>query len=123
MSTRIDGLACRVRHDSLFLASALWDYARSEVLDQQRLAARLDCTPETLGRLALCRRPRGDSLIEDIERIAYRFQIHADVLLEIVRRADALGALRRAGETDQVRAAARDHEPDDLSIEGGDASS
>jgi hypothetical protein len=98
MSSRIDALGRRVENDPFFLASALADYARSEHLDNEDLAAALGCAVETLGPLRLCRRPRPDPGLfkQDIERIAARFGVDADLLAQAVRRSDALSSLRRA---------------------------
>ena len=116
MSERIDALARRVRDDPFFLASALQDYARSERLDRQALADVLACPVEALAPLGLCRRPRPDPPLfrRDVDRIAARFGADAEALAEIVRRADALDALRRtaAGERGLLMAA-RDREEDE----------
>ena len=114
MSERLDALARRVQTDPAFLAAALADYARSERLDERGLAAALGCPPEQLSALRLCQRPRAEpagQFRRDVEQIAARFGVRADVLAEAVRRSDALAALRRA--TDSARGtlmAARDRE-------------
>lgn len=97
MTNRIDALARRVEGDDFFLASALADYARSEGLDEHGLAAALGCPTATLGPLRLCRRPRPApaAFRDDIDSIATRFAVRADVLSAIVRRSDALSRLRR----------------------------
>ena len=97
MTSRIDAFARRVEADPFFLAPALADYARSEHLDELGLAEALGCPVDTLSRLRLCRRPRPDpiSFRADIDKIASRFTVHADVLAEAVRRSDALSRLRQ----------------------------
>lgn len=97
MSKRINALAQRLRTDQFFLASALNDYATSEQMDDAALAAALHCSPETLTSLFLCRRPQPEppAFRQDVDAIATRFSVRADVLAEAVRRADALVALRQ----------------------------
>jgi hypothetical protein len=108
MSERIDALARRLREDPFFLAAPLDEYARGEQLDRIELAGVLACAPETLGPLGLCRRPRPESFWSDIERIAERFGIVPETLAAVIRRADALVALRGAAPKLSWLAAARD---------------
>ncbi|HLH22129.1 MAG TPA: hypothetical protein VK066_06380 [Chloroflexota bacterium] len=116
MADRLEALARRVQSDPAFLAAALADYAHSEGLDERGLAAALGCLPGQLSRLRLCRRPRDEptgQLRRDVEQIAARFGVRADVLAEAVRRSNALAALRRAGEPERgTLMAARDREDD-----------
>jgi hypothetical protein len=119
MIDRIDSFARRLRSDSYFLASALEDYATSEHLDAVGLAVAVGCRVTDLGSLGLCRRPRSDRehFMADVRRIAERFGISQDRLAEVVRRSDALTALREA-ESEDVIAAARNRDtpeapPDD----------
>lgn len=106
---RIDGFAWRVRRDPYFLASAMEDYAGSEGLDGAGLASALGCRVEELGPLGLCRRPRPgrEWFADDVRRIAGRFRLAEDRLAEVVRRSEALIAMREA-EAEDVVAAARD---------------
>jgi hypothetical protein len=110
----LERFARRVRDDRYFLASALEDYARSEDLDGAGLAGALGCRRSELGALGLCRRPRTDPVgfRSDVVRIAERFGLSEVRLAEIVRRSDALIALREA-EEDDVIAAARDRPAED----------
>lgn len=96
MANRLESLARRVEENPGFLASALADYARSEALSADALAAQLGCDVRQLGKLRLCRRPRfgSEPFSADVARIASEFGIDRDILLEAVRRADALAALR-----------------------------
>jgi hypothetical protein len=109
MTSGIDGFARRLRHDPYFLASAMEDYAGSEGLDGEGLAVALGCGVEELGSLGLCRRPRTEpeNFADDVRRIASRFGLSEDRLAEVVRRSDALSAMREA-ESEDVIAAARD---------------
>lgn len=103
MTSRIDALARRVQKDPFFLASALADYAESEGLNAQGLASRLGCSPEFLSPLGLCCRPRREPAFfrQDVEQITSRFGLKSTVLAEVVRRSDALSALRR-GKTSET---------------------
>ena len=60
MSAAMEHMAQRVANDPLFLASVLAEYARSEGLDDDGVAAKLGCTREELSRLRLCGVPLPD---------------------------------------------------------------
>ena len=95
MSSRLERLSRRVDGDPFFLASVLAAYTQAESLDEAGLASALGCPVETLASLRLCRRPRADSQFRgDVEAIADRFGVDALSLAEIIRRVDALAALR-----------------------------
>jgi hypothetical protein len=89
-------LAERLADAPDFLACALAEYARSERLADAALAAWLGCSVDTLTHLRLCRMPRGQAPLfwQDVERIAARFAVEADVLAEIARRGQSLITLR-----------------------------
>lgn len=110
MAHSLEALARRVQDDPDFLASALADYARSEGLDDAELAARLGCDVRQLSMLRLCRRPRPepDRLQRDVARIAAAFTLDETALLEAVRRADALSALRTSNADAGLLMVARD---------------
>lgn len=114
MASRLDHLARRVEGDPFFLGSALADYARSEHLDEQGLAATLRCSPETLTRLKLCRRPypEPERFRADLAAIVARFPADPAVLAEAVRRSDALARLRGSSMGPGALIAARDREED-----------
>jgi hypothetical protein len=112
-----------VRDDSFFLAAVLAVYTESEAMDDEQLAAQLGCTIETLVPLRLCRRPRPQppEFRQDVEVIADRFHLRADVLAAAVRRADAVSALRRAGDGSQgTLIAARDRQDTGLPTRDGE---
>lgn len=92
MNPYLAHLAERVAGAADFLAFALAEYARSERLDDALLAARLGCPVEILTHLRLCRMPRIQPPLfgRDVERIAARFSVNADVLAEVVRRGQVL---------------------------------
>jgi hypothetical protein len=110
MTDALDFLARRAATDPAFLGQALSDYAESEALDDDALAAALRCPAATLNALRICLRPRPESALfrADIEEIAARFGAAPEVLVEAVRRSDALAALRRAPASQGTLLAARD---------------
>lgn len=120
MAEHLDELARRMQLDPFFLAAALAGYARSEGLGEAALAARLGCPPGTLTMLRLCRRPQpGARFGREIATIADRFSVSAELLATMVRRADALEAMRDVDAVGMPGAgdrgtliAARDREPD-----------
>src|SRR5258708_19847759 len=97
-----------------FLAYALAAYARGERLDDAGLAERLGCLVETLTHLRLCRMPRTQAPLfgQDVEQIAQRFAVNADLVAEIARRGQSLFHLRAPadGQKDELNIlmAARD---------------
>lgn len=111
MSSRIESFIHRVTDDDYFLASALEDYVCSEQVDDTSLAMSLGCSLEALDSLRLCRRPRPEPTLfrRDTDRIASRFAVNAEVLAQIVRRSNAVRAMRR-GNSEQpgLLMAARD---------------
>jgi hypothetical protein len=125
MSDPLDDLARRVQDDPFFLAAALAHYARSEHLDDDRLAAALGCSPQTLPALRLCRMPGAGAhpFARDVDRIAQHFRVDPDILTEAVRRWEALRRLREgAGDGRGTLLAARDEPPpqqDDDPAPGG----
>jgi hypothetical protein len=119
LSELLARLARRVRDDPFFLASLLALYAESEGIDDAGLA----CPADTLTALRLCRAPREDAagFREDIGRLAARFGVDADRLIEVVRRGQALRRMRGAAPAARgYLMAARDGE--EPPAEGGGAS-
>jgi hypothetical protein len=85
--SQLERLARRVAGDPFFLASVLARYAESHGLDDDALAARLDCSAETLMHLRLCRNPDPlpPQFWSDVERIAGKFRVDADLLAQMIR--------------------------------------
>lgn len=110
--------------DVFFLGSALAIYQAGEQIDARELALRLGCAVDTLQRLALCRRPEpGDaSFVKDVRCIASWAAVDADHLVDLIRFADAIAALRSAGASSDAGTllAARDAS-DDEPAEGPNA--
>ena len=99
MDTHLENLARRVEDDPFFLASALKRFARSEDLNDQDLAGKLNCAVQNLALVRLCRAPlpEDNSFREDIERVAAKFSLNADVLTEAIRRGQAIHQLCQGG--------------------------
>src|SRR6266540_1894734 len=117
MASPLDLLAARVETDPAFLANALAEYARSEGLDDAALARALGCAVGQLTPLRLCLRLRSDRIGEDADEVAGRFGVSRDALIAVVRRADALQALRGGAGMAGTLMAARDR---DVSANGHD---
>jgi hypothetical protein len=95
------------------LGSVLDEYCRNEGLTREQLASFLGCKRESLAWLSLCRRPAGEQFAGDVTKIAGRFEVNPAKLAQIVRRVDALAALRRPRdlkEDDAMLLAARDRD-------------
>lgn len=108
MRDPIERMAQRAMDDPFYLASAMAQYARSEGIPWRRLAGLLGCPEEQLSQVALCRRPHGDAVWNDLVQIAGRFEVDVEALLNMVRRADALTSWRSGAGTDAMLEAARD---------------
>jgi hypothetical protein len=108
----LESFAHRVESDPFFLACVLRDYARSEGLDDAALAAALGCNLETLTMVRLCRAPADYRFKEDIDQVVARFGLNHGVLVEAVRRGQAISSMKRqpVGETGGMLLAARDDE-------------
>ena len=83
-------------------------YCEIECCSTEDVAARLHCTTDTLMWISLCRRPAPDGFADQIQSIATKFGVSAAELAAIVRRVDAIGALRASDESAQELIAARD---------------
>jgi hypothetical protein len=87
----------RARNNSFYLASALAAYQESENLDDEALAEFLGCAPSALPSLALCRQPGAVGEAEfrnDVEQLIARFNVRLDSLVQLLREAEFLEALR-----------------------------
>jgi hypothetical protein len=102
------------------MSSLMQLYREREGMDDEQLAAFLECDTEALPRLALCRRPRqAPDFRGDIQAIAAHTNASPISLAKLVRAAEsmeALGQARGAGPASMLMAA-RDHD------EAGDAES
>jgi hypothetical protein len=104
-------LAREVEGDPFFLAGLLADFARSEDMTDEMLAAHLGCPLDELPRLKLCRAPRQDrsGFREDIDRLTEHFHLDPQALVEAVLRGQVAQDLRQA-ETLLMAARDRDRE-------------
>ena len=127
MNPYLTHLAQRVADAPDFLACALAEYARSERLEDAGLAARLGCPVETLTHLRLCRMPRSQAPLfwQDVEQIAQRFAVSAEVVAEVARRGQSLFQLRGAASDQKVEPnilmAARDDSQEQKPPEGAES--
>lgn len=105
MNPYLDHMAQRVADAPDFFASALAAYARSEQMADAALAARIGCSARTLTQLRLCRMPRAQPPLfwQDIEAIAQRYSLDAEILAEVARRGQSL--LRLQNPTDDRNSA------------------
>jgi hypothetical protein len=112
VSEKLTALASRIENDGYFLAAALTTYAQSERITDERLAKLLGCDPLRLTALRLCRMPdtRSTEFSHEVDRIATRFKVNAELLAEAVRRWSALIAMRseESAGSDGLLMAARD---------------
>ena len=91
--------ARRASTDAFFLGRALAEYQAMHGIDDQKLAEMLQCTIETLARLALCRCPddQGARFREDVRRIAAFTSCNAAGLAQLLREVAAVASLRKEG--------------------------
>ena len=115
MSSRLRTLARRLGDDPRFLGGILAAYAHSEAIEMRDLARSLGCSEAVLDRVSICYRPRPATFDTDVDALAERFGLNADLLAEIVRRADVATLLRRGSEASGLLMAARDRESEEPS--------
>lgn len=110
MTNHLENMARRLEDDPYFLACPLKHYARSEGLNEETLAAGLKCSKESLLQVRLCRSPaaEGETFHDDIQRIAVKFSVDADVLAQAVRRGQAILHMTQRGKASRTLLAARD---------------
>lgn len=96
MSDSLKRLADRVGQDPFFLASVLRCYAEANSLNDEALAAQLQCEVGTLNELRLCRNPdaKPPRFWHDVGTIASRFRLNAERLGEIIREGQTFLHLR-----------------------------
>ena len=107
------GLAAqRSAERSFTLGLLLREFSQVERLSREQLASLLSCEVETLDWLSLCYRPLPERFGEDVSRIAERFQIDPTQLAQLIRRAEAVAAVRRTArpQEEMLLLAARDRD-------------
>jgi hypothetical protein len=104
--------AARAEAEPFFIASALAAYRTLAGLDDRQLATWLGCPPENLPRLALCRRPDGESVMfsDEVQRIARYVEGDPGRLAHLLRAVENLAAMQGAAPTGLM--AAQDREQD-----------
>ncbi len=88
----------RASHDLQFLGYDLREYRELNDLDDDGVARFLQCSRESLDRLALCLHPdpnRG-SFRADIEQTAFHCNAHPQRLAQLIRAVDAVRTMRSA---------------------------
>lgn len=82
--SKISSLASR---DAFYLGWHLARYSEMKGMSKAEVSEELGCLPETIDSIALCRAPRAEPphFRNDIERVAEKFQIRADRLMNIAR--------------------------------------
>lgn len=107
--------AQRAGRSEFFLASLLLPYAEIEGLDEAGLPRLAGCKPTQIPALLLCRRPAsGAAFADDVRLIAERLGVDPLRLAEVIRLAEAVNALGKAGagSVAGLLAAARDRNED-----------
>jgi hypothetical protein len=103
-------LSERVSQDSFFVGSALRDFANRHKLNEEDLAAWLDCSVVDLQRLTVCRLPddEQDTFQRDVESLARFTSCNGDRLIELFREVCAVRSLRQGTTEGHILMAARD---------------
>lgn len=108
----LERLAQRCEAHDWALGAVFGRYCDVEHQGRESLASHFGCSLETLRWMSVCRRPRNDHFADDVRAVAERFKVSATKLAAIVRRVEAVEALRRPGSADvddeQMLLAARD---------------
>jgi hypothetical protein len=88
--------AQRASHRVSFVASALSAYQAQEKIEEKQLAAYLDCLPDKLPKLSLCRRPDPSSsnFQKEVRQIAEYADVNMFRLAQLLRRVDSITALQ-----------------------------
>lgn len=77
------------------LAVRLRQYAEAEAMSWEELAASLGCSVDALNQVALCRPPRAENFVQDVEAIAGEF-VNPARLLPLLRQLQVLETLSQA---------------------------
>ncbi|MCI0457638.1 MAG: hypothetical protein L0Z62_11760 [Gemmataceae bacterium] len=117
----LDRAAARARTRPDFLGWVLARYQDLESLREANVQEQLGVSAEDWPRLQLCLRPRADRFLPDLTQIAQAFSIDRGALAAIIRRVDAVEAVRVREEPGQAGSllAARTRKPRPPKPEGG----
>jgi hypothetical protein len=101
-------MAERARREPGYVGHVFAAYQARAGLDEAGLLRELGCDRDQLWRLALCRVPRPEQFVADLDQITARTGVDPLGLARILRLESVLGALaEQAGETRALRAARR----------------
>jgi hypothetical protein len=94
----INWAATRASDDPAFLGYDLREYSKVNGLDEVALAQFLECSKDSLVKLALCLHPSPalDSFRDNVERIAFHCAANAQRLAQLIREVDSVQAMRSA---------------------------
>jgi hypothetical protein len=90
----LDRAAARARTRPAFLGWVLARYEDLESMQGGRLRELLGVPAGEWPRLQVCLRPRGDAFLQDVTQIASAFRIDRGMLAAVIRRVDAVEAVR-----------------------------
>lgn len=96
-SDLIEQLAFRASNDMFFLGNIIADFKALNKLSDLDMSNFLECSPDALKRLVLCRLPddRDERFRDDINRISGYVKCNADKLIILIRQVNTLRTLRR----------------------------
>lgn len=113
----MEQLASRASNDIFFLGNIITEFKALNKLSDLNMSDFLECSPDALKKLALCRLPddRDERFRDDINRISGYVKCNADKLITLIRQVNTLRTLR--GESAMHAAstllmAARDRRPE-----------
>ena len=96
--TILNWAAARASDDPAFLAYDMREYSKMNGLDEIGLARFLECSHDSLVKLALCLHPNPhlDSFRDNVERIAIHCAANSMKLAQLVREVDSVQTMRSA---------------------------
>ena len=92
-------LVSKALDDTFFLGWALNEHKKNHNVNKKQLALWLECSPENLNRLALCRFPNDESeyFHRDVQQIADYTSCNPDRLMLLIREVSAVASLKEKG--------------------------
>ena len=113
----MERLAARASRDIFFLGNIIEEFRTHNKLSNSDLANYIECSPDALKKLALCRLPddQEDRFGDDIRRISDHVKCNAEKLIALIREVNAARAFRREHAEKNVSSllmAARDRHPE-----------
>lgn len=98
----LERAAARARGRPEYLGRAFAVYQETERMTETTLREYLGVALADWPRLALCLRPRAEGFVKDVTEIADEFRIDRGVLAAVIRRVDAVEAVRRREQPGQA---------------------